>query len=76
MLSEYFKKDPIRQQIFERNVNLIRLVDFSDNLSDMERHDGYADFEQLYDILDDMGVQSMIKEKTWNKYVNTFKELL
>ena len=76
LLSEYFKKDPIRQQIFERNVNLIRLVDFSDNLADMERHDGAADFEQLYDILDDMGFQSMIKEKTWNKYVNTFKELL
>ena len=71
-----FKKEPIRQQIFERNVNLIRLVDFSDNLSVMERHDGVADFEQLYDIFDDMDFQSMLKEKTWNKYVNTFKEVV
>jgi hypothetical protein len=51
-------------------------VDFSDNLSEMERHDGVADFEQLYDIFDDMDFQSMLKEKTWNKYVNTFKEVV
>ena len=76
LLSEYLNKDPIRQHIFERNVNLIRLVDFSDNLSEMEQHDGVADFEQLYDIFDDMEFQSMLKEKTWNKYVNTFKEVV
>lgn len=75
LLSEYFSKDPIRQQIFERNVNLIRLVDFSDNIQEMERHDGVADFEQLYDILDDLDFQSMLKEKTWNKYVSTFKNI-
>ena len=72
LLSEYFKKDPIRQHIFERNVNLIRLVDFSDNMDEMESHDGIADFEQLYDIFDDMEFHSMLKEKTWNKYVQTF----
>ena len=72
LLSEYFKKEPIRQQIFERNVNLIRLVDFSDNMDEMEKHEGIADFEQLQDIFDDMGFQSMLKEKTWNKYVKTF----
>ena len=76
LITEYLRKDPVRQQIFERNVNLIRLVDFSDNLSEMERHDGVADFEQLYDIFDDMGFQSMLKEKTWNKYVGTFKEVI
>jgi DNA polymerase I len=72
LLSEYFKKDPIRQQIFERNVNLIRLVDFSSDIDEMESHDGIADFEELYDIFDDMGFKSMLKEKTWNKYVQTF----
>ncbi len=72
LLSEYFKKDPIRQQIFERNVNLIRLVDFSDNIEEMEKTEGVADFEELYDIFDDMEFQSMLKEKTWNKYVQTF----
>jgi 5'-3' exonuclease len=72
LLSEYFKKDPIRQQIFERNVNLIRLVDFSDSMDEMEKHEGAADFEELYDIFDTMDFQSMLKEKTWNKYVQTF----
>ena len=76
LLLEYLKKDPIRQHIFERNVNLIRLVDFSDDLSEMERHDGAADFEQLSDIFDDMEFHSMLKEKTWNKYVSTFKEVM
>ena len=38
--------------------------------------DGVADFEQLYDIFDDLEFQSMLKEKTWNKYINTFKELV
>lgn len=72
LMTEYLNKDPIRQQIFDRNVNLIRLVDFSDKLSELESHDGIADWEQFADLLDDMGFDSMLKEKTWNKYIQTF----
>lgn len=72
LMTEYLNKDPIRQQIFERNVNLIRLVDFSDDLSVMEKREGVADWEELFDLFDDMGFDSMLKEKTWNKYVKTF----
>ena len=72
VLTEYLSAKPERRQIFERNVHLIRLVDFSDNLSQAEFHEGVADWEQLYDLLEDMGFDSMIKEKTWNKYVQTF----
>ena len=72
LMTEYLEKDPIRQQIFERNVNLIRLVDFSDKLSSMESHDGFSDWEQFADLLSEMGFDSMLKEKTWNKYIQTF----
>lgn len=72
LLREYFKTDPIRQQIFERNVNLIRLVDFSDNISEMESHEGQAAWEELFDLFTEMGFESMLKESTWNKYVQTF----
>ena len=72
LMTEYLSKDPIRQQIFERNVNLIRLVDFSDDLSVLESNDGSADWEELSDLFSEMGFDSMLKEKTWNKYVQTF----
>lgn len=72
LMTEYLSKDPIRQQIFERNVNLIRLVDFSDDLSVLETTDGVAEWEELADLFHEMGFDSMLKEKTWNKYVQTF----
>ena len=75
LMTEYLSKDPIRQQIFERNVNLIRLVDFSDDLSVLESNDGFSDWEELFDLFSEMGFDSMLKEKTWNKYIGTFKNL-
>lgn len=76
LMSEYLKKDPNRQLIFERNVNLIRLVDFSDSYSkDAEIHDGKADWEQLADLLEQMGFNTMLKERTWNMYTQTFVNL-
>lgn len=72
LMKEYLSKDSNRQQIFERNVNLIRLVDFSENYSDAEVHEGNADWEEFSDLLEQMGFDSMLKEKTWNKYVQTF----
>jgi DNA polymerase-1 len=74
MLVEYLKKGD-RQQIFENNVNLIRLVDFSDNLGVLESHSGTSDWEELYDLFSDMEFKSMIKEKTWNKYIQTFNQI-
>lgn len=71
LMKEYLLKDN-RMQIFERNVNLIRLVDFSSDMSKMESHEGEADWEMVYEQFDEMEFKSMLKEKTWNKYVETF----
>lgn len=73
-LQEYLKKGN-RQQVFENNVNLIRLVDFSNNMSDLETHKGHSDWEELYDLFYDMDFKSMIKEKTWNNYIKTFNNI-
>lgn len=74
LMKEYLQKDN-RMTIFERNVHLIRLVDFSHDMQKYEKHDGTADWEMLADIFDEMEFSSMLKEKTWNKYVNTFSNL-
>ena len=78
-------KDPIRMQsllenkekreIFERNVNLIRLVDFSNDMSKLESKTGTGDWDIIEQTFEDLGFDSMLKEKTWNKFVETFKEL-
>ena len=51
-------------------------MDFSDSYdADAEIHEGHADWEQLADLLEQMGFDSMLKEKTWNKYTKTFINL-
>jgi len=68
-------EDREKREIFERNVNLIRLVDFSDNISQAEIVVGTKDFDKLKNAFESMGFDSMIKEKSWDKYCNTFKKL-
>ncbi len=65
-----------KRKIFERNLNLIRLVDFSSDMSVLERKTGTGDFDILKNSFEDLGFASMIKEKTWKKYADTFKGLL
>ena len=64
-----------RQAIFEKNVNLIRLVDFSNDLSMLRYTQGVLDAEMLYETFHDLGFESMLKEKTWNKFIETFEGL-
>ena len=68
-------ENPEKRKIFERNVNLIRLVDFSNNMSKLERKIGTGDFDMIYNSFEDLGFDSIIKEKTWNKFVKTFERL-
>ena len=63
------------RQIFERNINLIRLVDFSNDMSSMELTKGEKNFVGLKKVFEDLEFNSMLKDKTWEKYVNTFERL-
>ena len=67
--------NPEKKEIFERNVNLIRLVDFSSSLDQSESFVGKSNFDKLHDAFEQMEFTSMIKESTWKKYCETFKKL-
>jgi DNA polymerase-1 len=71
-LNEYLLDDE-KMRIFEKNVNLIRLVDFSNDLSMLEYTKGHLDKERLYELFLDLGFKSMTKEKTWQNYIKTFE---
>jgi 5'-3' exonuclease len=70
-----FLSDKSRMEVFQRNVNLIRLVDFSERLAEAEIYVGKKDFNLLKDAFEEMNFTSMIKEKTWEKYEGTFRSL-
>ena len=63
------------RSIFERNVNLIRLVDFTADLSVLETFNGVKDFDMLKNIFTDLDFKTILKEKAWKKYVDTFARL-
>ena len=73
-LKEYLSLNN-RQEIFEKNVNLIRLVDFSNDLNMLEYTKGHLDVDKLYETFNDLGFESMLKEKTWQKYIKTFERI-
>ena len=60
------------RDIFENNVNLIRLVDFSGRLDQAEVHVGKFDESTLKSAFEKMNFTSMIQDKTWKKYCDTF----
>ena len=62
-------------KIFERNVNLIRLVDLSEKLDEMEYNFGVSAMDILYESFVGFEFNSMLNEKTWNKFCKTFEGL-
>lgn len=74
-LLKEFLDNKENRKIFERNVNLIRLVDFSNDMSKLEKFSPSADFPQLKEIFTNLEFSSIVKDKTWQKYVNTFRGL-
>ena len=74
LLREFLKNDE-KRSIFENNVNLIRLVDFTDDMSSIEINTGKKDFNKLRQIFEDLEFHSIVKEKTWNKYTKTFERM-
>jgi len=67
--------DPVKRSIFDKNVNLIRLVDLSQDMDAMSITESNLDEEGLRNYISELEFTLMLKEKTWNKYINTFKEV-
>lgn len=70
-----FLKDNTKRAIFDRNVNLIRLVDLSNAEDEMEIHTTNLNKDDLKHYVEQLGFDSMLKEKTWNNYIKTFEVL-
>ena len=67
--------DPSKAAIFEKNVNLIRLVNLSQKLGELEYTYGVSAMDALYETFDTFEFTSMLNEKTWNKFCATFAGL-
>ena len=72
---ENFLSDESKKMIFERNINLIRLVDLGNSLDEMEISNPRLDESGLHDYIEELKFESMLKESTWKKYIKTFKTL-
>lgn len=72
LLKEFLKKSD-HQTIFNRNVDLIRLVDLYNSESEMEISSTKLDSEGLRGYFHKLGFDSMIDEKPWSKYIKTFE---
>lgn len=68
-----FLEDTEKRKIFDKNVNLIRLVDLSNALDEMEITTSKLNAEGLQNYFNELGFESMTKEKTWKKYIKTFE---
>lgn len=74
LLCERLESKDVRE-VFENNVNLIRLVDFSNNLDKVEVHVGKFDEATLRMAFEKMSFTSMTKDNAWKKYCDTFNNI-
>jgi DNA polymerase-1 len=75
MLDE-FLKDAEKEKIFKRNYSLIKLVDIPNfDPCDYTIHSSVLHANTLFDAFTTMEFYTMIKEKTFDKYVNTFSKI-
>lgn len=72
-LLKEFLEDKTKRDIFDRNVNLIRLVDLSSSESEMEITTSKLDEEGLQEYFKRLEFNLMLKDKTWKNYIKTFK---
>ena len=70
-----FLKNPDYREIFERNVNLIRLVNLSGREGEFESNRGSFNPEILKETFEAFEFVSMVGEKPWKKYCQTFEGL-
>jgi len=75
-LFKEFLHDDSKKLIFERNVNLIRLVDLGSRMDEMELSSSTFKEKELHQYFNDLEFKTMLKETTWNKYIKTFNTLM
>ena len=69
-------QDQVVSETFARNVELIKFRTWSDDEAmQMSSSDPIRDWEHVRKLFEEMGFNSLLKEKTWNKFVDTFDVL-
>lgn len=75
-LNKYLQAKPGREDTFKRNLTLMTLSPLSEqDQNDIMRHEGKSDFDEVKRIFDSYGFKSITNEKSWDKFVSTFKKL-
>ncbi len=70
----HFIKHPDHSSLFERNINLIKLHDFSDSeLEYVLKSQGTNNFEEVKKIFTEFEFNSIVNDKSWKKFINTFE---
>lgn len=68
--------DPIKGSIFARNYDLIKFHQWTDkDAMKMWLNSPAPDWTEVHNLFDQWGFKSLLKEKTWKKFVNTFDQL-
>ena len=75
LLLREFLEDPIKREIFDRNVNLIRLVDLRNAEDEMEINVQKLDKVGLKKYFNELEFNTITREKSWNNYIKTFERL-
>lgn len=71
-----FSKTPGAEETWQRNRELIKFFDFDDaELAQVTSSEPVRDWEVLRKAFQEWGFNSLLKEKTWDKYVATFDPL-
>lgn len=74
-LDEYLQSSPENMAIFQRNIGLIRLHDFTDSdLEAIQRHQAKPNWDRVKEVFTSYGFKSIVNDKSWKKFVDTFME--
>jgi DNA polymerase-1 len=75
LLDEFLSREAHREK-FERNRFLIRFHDMTADLPDIERNFGEGNWSGIFNEFSEMEFNSIVSEKFWPKFVNTFDSLV
>jgi len=72
-----FLAEPGNQEMFDRNISMIRFHDLTDDMNAIETHfhDAGRDWASLWHSFNDMKFSSITQDKAWEKFVHTFDNL-
>ena len=72
LLNEYLEKEPGRREKLQKNIEMIGFHDMELEMSELDQWNSETSWEDIKDTFEEMGFFSIINEKSWQKFVNTF----